>query len=157
MAGGEIVIENLSSALHLFRIDDTDGLSEAFFNLGQVYTYGLGVDVDEHAAKAWLKRAFKVGIREAALEIACLYDRRDREGVVQASRIEADNNKAFRWYRKAANAFVDRAHARLGLSCLDGDDVASNVPKGLYWLHRVAFSGQAADADILEYIFEDTL
>lgn len=154
---GAFVVENPSVASQLFRLAAGEGLSEAFYNLGQLYAYGLGVDTDEHAAKAWFKRAFDAGIREGALEIAWLYDQRDRKGAVHASRVEADKKKAFRWYRKAANASDCRAYARLGRSYLDGDGVSLNVPKGFYWLHRAALSGDAVAADLLEYFFEDAL
>lgn len=154
---GLLVVENPSVASQLFRLAASEGLSEAFYNVGQLYASGLGVDTDEHAAKTWFKRAFDAGIREGALEIAWLYDQRDRTGVVHASRVEVDKRKAFRWYRKAAHASDCRAYARLGRSYLEGDGVSLNVPKGFYWLHRAALSGDAVAADLLEYFFEDAL
>lgn len=154
---GHTLIANPSIALHLFRLAAADDLSEAFFNLGQLYTYGIGVAIDEHMAQRWLKKAFKGGIREAALEVAWLYDARDREGSCAASRVEADYRKAFRWYRKAARAGDTAAFARLGKSYLEGNGVSRHVSKGLFWLQRAALSGDAAAADALEYFYEDAL
>lgn len=154
---GHTLIANPSIALHLFRLAAADDLSEAFFNLGQLYTYGIGVAIDEHMAQRWLKKAFKGGIREAALEVAWLYDARDREGSCAASRVEADYRKAFHWYRKAARAGDTAAFARLGKSYLEGNGVSRQVAKGLFWLQRAALSGDAAAADALEYFYEDAL
>ena len=154
---GHTLIANPSIALHLFRLAAADDLSEAFFNLGQLYTYGIGVAIDERMAQRWLKKAFKGGIREAALEVAWLYDARDREGSCAASRVEADYRKAFRWYRKAARAGDTAAFARLGKSYLEGNGVSRHVSKGLFWLQRAALSGDAAAADALEYFYEDAL
>jgi hypothetical protein len=91
-----------------------DDLSEAFFNLGQLYICGIVGAMDERMSMRWLKKAFKGGIREAALEVAWLYDARNREGSCAASRVEFDDRKAFSWYRKAAHAGVMAAFARLG-------------------------------------------
>lgn len=154
---GCTLIEDPAIALHLFRLAAADDLSEAFFNLGQLYTYGIGVAVDEQMAQRWLKKAFKGGIREAALEVAWLYDARDRKGSCEASWVEADNRKAFRWYRKAARAGDTAAFARLGKSYLEGNGVSRHVSKGLFWLQRAALSGDAAAADALEYFYEDAL
>lgn len=154
---GHMLIANPAIALHLFRLAAADDLSEAFFNLGQLYTYGIGVAVDERMAQRWLKKAFKGGIREAALEVAWLYDVRDREGSGAASRVEADGRQAFRWYRKAARAGDTAAFARLGKSYLEGNGVSRQVAKGLFWLQRAALSGDAAAADALEYFYEDAL
>lgn len=154
---GRTLIEDPAIALHLFRLAAADDLSEAFFNLGQLYTYGIGVSVDERMAQRWLKKAFKGGIREAALEVAWLYDTRDRKGSCEASQVKADNRKAFRWYRKAARAGDTAAFARLGKSYLEGNGVSRHVSKGLFWLQRAALSGDAAAADALEYFYEDAL
>jgi len=154
---GHMLIANPSIALHLFRLAAADDLSEAFFNLGQLYTYGIVVDMDEKLAQRWLKKAFKGGIREAALEVAWLYDARNREGNCVASRVEADNRKAFRWYRKAARAGDTAAYARLGKSYLEGNGVSRQVSKGLFWLQRAALGGDAAAADALEYFYEDAM
>lgn len=154
---GRTLNENPAIALHLFRLAAADDLSEAFFNLGQLYTYGIAVSVDERIAQRWLKKAFKGVIREAALEVAWLYDARDRKGSCEASQVEADYRKAFRWYRKAARAGHTAAFARLGKSYLEGNGVSRQVAKGLFWLHRAALSGDAAAADALEYFYEDAL
>lgn len=154
---GRTLNEDPAIALHLFRLAAADDLSEAFFNLGQLYTYGIGVSVDERMAQRWLKKAFKGGIREAALEVAWLYDTRDRKGSCEASQVKADNRKAFRWYRKAARAGDTAAFARLGKSYLEGNGVSRHVSKGLFWLQRAALSGDAAAADALEYFYEDAL
>jgi len=154
---GGTLIANPAIAAHLFRLAAADDLAEAFFNLGQLYTYGAGVAMDERMAMRWLKKAFKAGIREAALEVAWLFDARDREGCSKALQVEANDRKAFRWYRKAARAGDTAAFARLGKSYLEGNGVSRHVAKVLFWLQRAAISGVAAAAEALEYFYEDEI
>lgn len=154
---GSTLIANPAVAAHLFRLAAADDLAEAFFNLGQLYTYGAGVAMDERMAMRWLKKAFKAGIREAALEVAWLFDARDREGCSKALQVEANDRKAFRWYRKAARAGDTAAFARLGKSYLEGNGVSRHVAKGLFWLQRAALGGDAAAAEALEYFYEDEI
>lgn len=127
------------------------------FSIWGSYTYGIGVAVDEQMAQRWLKKAFKGGIREAALEVAWPRDARNEKAVVKIHRLRPITGRHFVGTEKR---LVPATLLRLRTQReeLPGGQwrFASRL-KGAFWLQRAALSGDAAAADALEYFYEDGL
>src|SRR5438552_14898862 len=77
------------------------GDAEAQFNLGMMYSTGLGVEKDEAAAFRWTQKAADQGHGEAEFSLGLMFN----EGIGTAK----DESEAVRWYRKSADHGERRA------------------------------------------------
>src|SRR5258708_1935052 len=89
------------TAMRLFRPFADEGDADAQFNLGLMYTDGLGVPRDYSEAVKWFQKAADQGNAVAQFNLGHMYA--DGWGVPQ------NDAEAVRWYRKAADQAL--AHA----------------------------------------------
>lgn len=65
-----------------------------------------------------------------------------------------DLNKAFKWFKKAAENDHGEAAAFLGMAYLNGEGTKQNVTKGIEWLEQAGLFGVADAYGLLGAIYE---
>ena len=120
-------------------------LPEAYFYMSQMQLQGLGRPQDSDAAVGFLEKAFHLGERQAAIQLAELYE----TDQYKIKNIE----KALYWYQHAA-AYGDLdAQFHLADRYLHGQDLAQNTEKALNIWTRAAEQGHAASQNQLGRIY----
>jgi uncharacterized protein len=109
------------------------GDAEAQFNLGMMYSTGLGVEKDEAAAFRWIQKAADQGHGEAELILGLMFN----EGIGTAK----DESEAVSWYRKAADHGERRAQYQLARAYALGRGVAEDLREAAQWYRRAAEQG----------------
>jgi uncharacterized protein len=109
------------------------GDAEAQFNLGMMYSTGLGIEKDDAAAFRWIHKAAEQGHAEAEFIIGLMFD----EGRGTAK----DEGEAVKWYRKAADHSEPRAQHQLARAYALGHGVAENPQEAIRWYTLAAEQG----------------
>ncbi|MVV49016.1 sel1 repeat family protein [Pseudomonas sp. PB120] len=87
------------SALNIFQSLAQDGDAKAQYQLGKLYYFGSGVEVDYKKAFYWFKLSAERGVREAQHNLAVMYQ--DGNGT------EKNEAASWQWYTQAAkNGFA---------------------------------------------------
>lgn len=116
-----------------FRLVASQGVDTAQYNLGYMYSEGLGVVQDYAEAARWYRMAAEQGYSSAQFNLGGLYYR--GEGVGQ------DYTQAARLYRLAAEQGHAAAQHQLGINYLEGHGVAQNFERAYMWVSLAASSG----------------
>src|SRR5450830_1197872 len=98
---------NYLQAIKLYRPIAENGLAEAQYNLGQIYSEGKGVPQDYQEAVKWYRLAATRGFLLAQYNLGGMY--REGKGVTQ------NYQEAAKWYRLAATQGFAKAQFNLGL------------------------------------------
>jgi len=85
-----------AAALHEWQPLAEHGSSEAQYELGRLYAYGIGVERNFKTSRAWYEKAARQGDGRAAYEVGVYYEL--GRGVFQ------DERKAAYWFREGAKA-----------------------------------------------------
>ncbi len=85
-----------AAALHVWLPLAAQGSSDAQFQLGRMYAYGIGVERNFKTSRAWYEKAARQGDGRAAYEVGVYYEL--GRGVFQ------DERKAAYWFREGAKA-----------------------------------------------------
>lgn len=117
------------------RLDEmmASGDPEDMFQLGLIYTRGIGVDADDTEATDWFAKAAEAGHAMAQFELARRYWRGD--GVVQ------DKASSAVWAKKAAEGGVTDAAQIYGSMLLRGEGVSMDREAAAKWLKVAASKG----------------
>ncbi len=122
------------------------GDAEAQFNLGMMYSTGLGVEKEEAAAFRWIQKAADQGHGEAELILGLMFN----EGIGTAK----DESEAVRWYRKAADHGERRAQYQLARAYALGRGVAEDLHEAAQWYRRAAEQGLVHAQGSLALLYE---
>ena len=95
-------------------------------DLGDIYYFGMGVDVDLDEARKWLTKAAEQGDVKSQSLLASLYMR------------EQNYSKGVEWMRKAADNGDDISLFVLGMMYLTGTEVPQDYNEALKYLNRAA-------------------
>lgn len=130
---------------HLLRMAALQGSAPAWFNLGQQYYFGKGVQVAYASAAEYYQHAFERGLEQAAAALGDLYEEEICNSDVQAWTV--DLHMAYRWFLRGAQRGEARCRFEVGYRLLHGQSVAADQKAGVYWLELAAVAGvmQAAE------------
>lgn len=123
------------TALAGFKNLASQGHKEAQYYLGNMYTYGYGVPIDEVLAYEWFLKAATKGYAEAQFRIALDLD------VGHKKVPAADAKKAAFWYLKAAEQGHAESQWILAYMFEHGHGVAKDTDKAFEWNLRAAEHG----------------
>jgi TPR repeat protein len=130
---------------HLLRMAALQGSAPAWFNLGQQYYFGKGVDVAYASAAEYYQQAFERGLEQAAAALGDLYEEEICDSDEQQWVV--DLQQAYRWFLRGAQRGEARCRFEVGYRLLHGQSVAADHKAGVYWLELAAVAGvmQAAE------------
>ncbi|WP_342623845.1 tetratricopeptide repeat protein [Pseudomonas alkylphenolica] len=130
---------------HLLRMAALQGSAPAWFNLGQQYYFGKGVEVAYASAAEYYQQAFERGLEQAAAALGDLYEEEICDNEVQEWKV--DLHMAYHWFLRGAQRGEARCRFEVGYRLLHGQTVAADQKAGVYWLELAAVAGvmQAAE------------
>lgn len=106
------------------------------YNLGIMYSKGLGVQQDYAAAVSWYRKAADQGYAEAQFNLGAMYS--EGQGIPQ------DYVAAVNWYRKAADQGKSEAQSNLGVMYAEGKGVPQDYIQAHKWYNLAAATGLKA-------------
>lgn len=107
--------------------------AEQKYELGMMYSSGLGGEKDDKKAFFWFFQAAQQGNVDAQLRLGMIY--------ILGSGVPKDDKKAFEWIHKAAEQNNDDAQYFLGSMYQSGEGVAKDQRKALEWFNKSAQQG----------------
>jgi TPR repeat protein len=125
-----------STALKLYLPLANAGMSMAQYNVGIMYSKGLGAPQDYAEAMTWYRRAADQGLAAAGYALGVIYA--SGQGVAQ------DYAKAMKWFRAAADQGFCAAQYNVGAIHLKGRGVAQDYARAMKWFRTAADQGFAA-------------
>ncbi len=114
----------------------------AHFQLGQIYTRGLGVEENKQTARSWFEKAAEAGHPRAQFELARIY--------WQGDGVSSDKVLAAQWAKAAAENNITAAEYLYGAMLVNGDGVTRDVPQGRTWISKAAKKGHKGAIDALK-------
>lgn len=130
---------------HLLRMAALQGSATAWFNLGQQYYFGKGVEVAYVTAAEYYQQAFERGLEQAAAALGDLYEEEICDSDSQEWKV--DLHQAYRWFLRGAQRGEARCRFEVGYRQLHGQNVTADQRSAVYWLELAAVAGvmQAAE------------
>ena len=122
------------------------GSSEAQFNLGAMYTKGLGVKRDQTEAFNWYRKAAEQGHAGAQFNLGLMYEK--------GQGVEQDYAQAVNWYRKAAEQGNAGAQCNLGVMYAKGLGVKRDQTEAFNWYHKAAEQGDTVAQSNLGVMYQ---
>ncbi|TDQ82199.1 TPR repeat protein [Dongia mobilis] len=110
------------------------------FALGRLYETGQGVPRDPREAVFWYTRAADLGLQQAMLKLAVIYQE-GLPGTDGDAGIAADAAKAVPWLEQAAGLGNVAAMNELGRAYLAGDGVLANARIAAEWFQKASDAG----------------
>ncbi|TDF79842.1 tetratricopeptide repeat protein [Pseudomonas sp. H9] len=140
---------------HLLRMAALQGSAAAWFNLGQQYYFGKGVEVAYASAAEYYQHAFERGMEQAAAALGDLYEEEICDSDSQQWTV--DLHMAYRWFLRGAQRGEARCRFEVGYRLLHGQTVAADPKAGVYWLELAAVAGvmQAAEELAVHFSVSD--
>jgi TPR repeat protein len=114
-----------------YSVSNTDAKKK--YELGMMYSSGLGGEKDDKKAFFWFSQAAQQGNVDAQLRLGMIY--------ILGRGIPKDDKKAFEWINKAAEKNNADAQYFLGSMYQSGEGVAKDKRKALEWLNKSAQQG----------------
>lgn len=161
--------QDYETAFRLLRPLAEQGDVFAQYNLGFMYSNGLGVSLDANQAASWYRlaaiqgdsdaqvnygRALEAGVGVGLDHDAAMtwYQRSAAQGNAMAQHnigsmyfnghgVTKDNRKAFDWYTRSAEQGLALAQNALGAMYINGVSVDEDPNKGLEWILKAANQG----------------
>ena len=143
-------------------LDAERGDPEAQFQLGETYTYGVGLPIDLKLGAEWYQRAAKQGHSQATVALKLLSERKELS-VYKAEQDLAINQMRQEKTRIAAYAAANvdqlyktvndgdsEAQMNLGRRYLQGDGVTKDEHLGIEYLYKAAAQGNIRAFDLLQ-------
>lgn len=124
-----------STAREIWRSLADQGVVQAQYNLGLIYTEGRGVPQDFSIGTQWYRKAAEHGHPKAQFNLGNMYE--NGHGVRQ------DSSLAAKWYRRAAGHGNARAQYNLGVLFISGKGVAQDDSAAAMWYRKAADQGLA--------------
>ena len=141
---GHGVSEDDKAAFRWFSAAAEDGVSEAWFNLGEMYRSGEGVEVNLNKALKWLQRAADYGDVDAYYSLGLAFEAQNAEESVP---------KALKWYLTGAEAGHALSQYALAKLYANGRGVDVSHSRAYTWA-ILSFEGDAPDAGRLKSFLE---
>jgi hypothetical protein len=135
----------LAEDARLSRVRAEQGDPKAQFDLGKMYSQGLGVPQDYAQAARWNRKAADQGDAHAQYGLGLGYNR--GEGVSQNSA------EAVRWYRKAADQGYVNAQDALGSMYRFGQGVPQDDTEAARWYRKAADQGDESAQILIGYMY----
>ncbi len=120
---------------------------EQWFQLGNKYYNGDGVEEDDEKAVRCYEKAAELGNAAAQFKLGTYYE----VGLV----VRQDYEEAVKWYKKAAEQGEAVAQIYLGDCYEDGRGVPQNSEEAVKWYRKAAEQGEAAAQNNLGFCYED--
>ena len=112
------------------------GNAEAQYNLGTLYSKGLGVPRSDVKALTWFRKAAEQEHAKAQFNLGVSY--------ANGSGVVANDFEAFSWYQKAARNGFAAAQYNVGALYSAGRGVRRDDVEGLNWYRKAAEQGYAS-------------
>lgn len=135
------------TALQMWRPLADQGDSSAMFNIGVMYSQGLGVLHRPNVAFKWYQRAAEKGYAPAQFNLGLAYRR--------GTGVQKNVEQAIHWWQKSALQGHLHAQYNLGTLYWLGEGVAQDTDKAIAWFKSAADSGNANAIQILARIGEE--
>ncbi len=111
------------------------GDAAAQYNLGLLYEFGQGVQVNYLTAAMWYRKAAEQGFALAQISLGMMYE--------VGRGVQLDETEAVEWYRKAAEQGNANAQYNLAVKYSQGRGVAQDLKAGIEWYRKAAEQGNA--------------
>ena len=122
-----------------------NGDSKIQSNLGYVYYYGRGADINYKRAKYWLNKASKQGNYQASAELGEMYQH--GKGVKQ------NYKKAITWYKKSSDQGSQLSQYRLGIMYYTGWGITQDYAEAFKWFKKSAHGNHGMSWDMLSMMY----
>ena len=119
-----------ATAMRLFRPLAEQGRADAQYNLGNMYSKGLGVPQDYAEAVKWYRLAAEQGLADAQYNLGVMYSK--------GLSVPQDEAEAVKWFRLAADQGDAGAQYNLGIMYSEGQGVAHDLVKAHMWFNLAA-------------------
>jgi TPR repeat protein len=106
---------------------------ESQYNLGNMYTKGVGVNIDLSRANTWYEMAASQGHVKAEYKLGLIY--------YEGSGVKQNYKTAFKWFKSAAENGYPAAHYYLGKMYGLGQGVRKNYNTSLGWYSKAVDGG----------------
>jgi uncharacterized protein len=106
------------------------GHAEAQYNLGAMYTNGIGVPQNSQEAATWYRQAAEQGHADAQFILGVMY--------THGIGVPQNGQEAVKWSRKAAEQGHADAQYELGVSYYKGEGVPQDYVKAYFWWNIAA-------------------
>ena len=137
--------QDYKEAVKLFRLSAERGNTLAQYNLGVMYTQGLGVPQDDNKAVKWYRLAAEQGLAGAQSNLGLMYE--SGKGIMQ------DHKEAVRLYRQSAEQGNVLAQKYLGVMYVLGQGVPQDYVLAHMWFNLSGSNGlkdAVENRDIIE-------
>ena len=124
-----------AEAVRWYRLAAEQGHADAQFNLGDMYTDGLGVAQDYAEATLWYHSAAEQGHASGQDNLGSMY--------AAGRGVARDDAEAVRWYRLAAEQGHASGQNNLGVMYAAGRGVARDDAEAVRWYRLAAEQGHA--------------
>ena len=127
---------NGKESMRLLTEAANQGYAPAEYELGRIYLYGRGVNIDYAQALVWERKAAEQGDPRAQRDLAFMYER--------GFGVEADPAKAAEWNQKAATQGNAEAQLHLAKALDEGSGVNKDAQEARRWYSKAARQEQPA-------------
>lgn len=125
--------QDYEKAVKWFQKSAEQDFISAYYNLGQCYMNGWGVEKDAEKAITYYKKAAEKGSSDAELTLGMIYQHEPT--------IPSNPEEAIKWYKLAVSHNQYWAAFNLGSIYLNGTFGTQNDSLALYWLREAANHG----------------
>ena len=142
--GNKIFRQDLKKAVQWYQKATDLGNSEAMYNLGNCYQYGVSVEQNEKKALSLFELSVNNGLYEAAHKVGKLFENKK------------DFKKARRYYSISANSKGDKPSLKkIAKYNMEGIGGEKNLKKAFSFYSSTAFNGDADSQYILAGMYKD--
>jgi len=106
---------------------------ESQYNLGNMYTKGVGVNINPARANSWYEKAASQGHVKAKYKLGLIY--------YEGNGVKKNYKTAFKWFKSAAENGYPAAHYYLGKMYGSGQGVRKNYNTSLEWYSKAVDGG----------------
>lgn len=127
------LIESNEDRLNKELARASNGDMESQYNLGKMFTQGIGVNIDHSQATSWYEKAANQGSVKAEYKLGLIY--------YEGTGTRKNSKVAFKWFQRAAENGYPPAQYYLGKMYASGQGVARNYTTSLKWYSKAVDGG----------------
>ena len=124
----------ISAKIGWFLRQADSGDPDSQYNLGQLYSAGIGVPKDYSQACVWFEKAAAQGLAMAQFRLGVLY--------YNGQGVDQNYDQARVWFEKAAAQGHAMSQYNLGTQYKHGEGVRQDHDQARYWIEKAAKQGQ---------------
>lgn len=109
------------------------GSIESQYNLGNMFTRGIGIDINLTEAREWYRKAADQGHEKAEYQLGLIFH--------EGRGVRKDAVAAYKWFKKSAEKAHPPAQYYLGKLYAAGEGVKRNYTTALEWYNRAVDGG----------------